>query len=204
MREFNIAPAEADVIKRIHCLIHRYMTLPRPFDLGPLPAFTNLTAIQLALWDDGPELKIAKSGRKTGAVRYKLTIEAYFQPNQPLNKRQYVFKRNIPLRAANPFLTLIDKQKAKGTITDSYHKNLGDTVLALPLPDRDQFMFGQIWENNEGWRYFEDQFVAVKMPKGDDPAVAIIFNEGTELMTEQMNSHFASGKMTHSAFIDLS
>jgi hypothetical protein len=169
-----------------------------------MPAFEELTAIQLALWDDGPEVKRSTTGRKTGRVRHKLTIEAYDQPIATLNKKLYRFKRNVALRAANPFLALIDKQKAKGTISDAYHKTLGDMVMALPLPERDQFMFGQIMENHDGWRYFEDQYVAVNMAKDEDSPIALLFINGASVTSgNYLSDYYASGKCTHTAFLVL-
>lgn len=177
--------------------------MPQLYELGPMPSKNTLTAIQLALWDNGSKIRRTGTGRKSNGQRFKLIIEAYDQPLATLNKRLYRFKRNISLRSANPFLSLIDKQKGKGTIEADYHKALGDTVTGIDLDQRDDYMFGQIWENNDGWRFFPFQYIVVKMPKGDENPVVMIFNGDDVIVADRMNDHFASGRITHTTYINL-
>ncbi|MGH1591139.1 hypothetical protein ACRBEV_25650 [Methylobacterium phyllosphaerae] len=177
--------------------------MPAPHEIGPFPQKAQLTAIQLALVDNGPVPKTTKTGRKSNGARHKLIIEAYDQPLATLNKKVYFWKRNIGLRGPNPFLTLIDKQLGQGTIQKDYHTLLGDVVTGIPLDERDGYMFGQVWENNDGWRFFPFQYVVVKMPKGDDNPVVWIMNYSEEICTDRMNTYFSNRNVTHTGYIEL-
>ena len=178
----------------------------KPWELGGLPRFSEITGIQAALTDNGPEKKTTKRGRKSTEVRFKMIVEVYTAAPEWLNKRIPAFKRNVELRRANEFIKLVTGQLKDGRISQSYHDYLLDGVVGMPLADRERCLFGQIRENNNGWRYFDHEYVVFEeltdsgvlhvMARQDDGEVKV-------MSVSQFNDHFANGVIKLTAYLDV-
>lgn len=184
---------------------------PPEWKVCRLPSISSITYAQAAFIDNGEDgsarasiNKLRKDGQKRRSTgqRYALALEVWTVPAEDIKiARGWQFKRNIELRPPNPFLSLIDGQKAKGAISDAFAKRLADCVLDIPLPERDKCLFGQIRFNHNGYHVHDDQFVVVTSnSKGE--LICFVYNVNEEFFIEGFNDQFARGNIKFTAFVD--
>lgn len=174
-----------------------------PRDLGPLPGFKEITGIQCAFVDNGKPK--TRSGRRSNGVQYKIIVEIYTKPPDRLRKSDPQFKRNIELRGPNEFLKLIEDQRRKDLIPQTYHDYLADSVLRTPLDTRERQMYGQIRENKDGWRYFPFEFVVFDQ-SCESPSLFLFAHQNGDyqvLQVGQFNDYFANPPIKLTAYLDV-
>jgi hypothetical protein len=168
--------------------------------VGPMMPLDTMTYVQVSFWDNKDNVRETPTGRKSGAPRFKITIEAWDVPADRLRKtpRGMQFKRNVQLRSAKEFGIMIDGALKRATFTKDYHKAL-DHWIANSAPGS---LFGHIVDREGGWNYHMGQLVRVTLDDTNCPTLEIIIN-GESMVIDGFTDQFAKGFVTHTAYKDL-
>lgn len=153
-----------------------------PF-VGPIMPSSQITYAQAAFWDNGVEKKTGPKGQTTKSSRFKITLEVWTQParlirrHQQAAKNNVVFKRNIALKPGKEFAKILYRNVQSGKISTEFNEACLQWLDAAKKKD-DRALFGLINDTNEGWNYFEHQFVVVMWDDTGLPQVAVSCGEG--------------------------
>lgn len=159
---------------------------------GPLPPINKITYATIGVFDNAGknptyyDEKAGKTRKRQVAVRYKVAIEIWTKPAEEIQKhRGGEFKRQIPMRSANEFITkIVAVNLDQGNFTDKQATRMCEIAAENPND-----LFGVINDRTQGFRYFPDQIVHLSFTEGYKPKVHI-YNENETLVADRMTDTF--------------
>jgi len=181
-------------------------------DHTPMPPAGLITSIQVGLIDKG-EAKPSRAKRKRKILhvpyRCKACIEVWTVPVADIlrQKSKTCWRRFTQLRQRDSFEATLKGMVQKGHVSEEFKEWALDQMYAGPLNTGLNDLYGVPHDNNNGWHYYDEHLVRVRMDS-EDPAVDLFLNRETvislELATDYAGHMFPDGaRQTHVGREDL-